>query len=65
MRPDSVVMPTPLPSDDLGFLERVENLAIQKFIPEFAVEALAVAVFPRAARHDVGRLRAHPSERVT
>ena len=37
-------------------LERVEDFAVEQFVTEFRVEALAVAVFPWTARHDVGGL---------
>ena len=62
MGPDPVVVPAPVFGDDLSFLERIKDLAIQEFISQVAVKALAVAVFPRAPRHDVGRLRAHSAE---
>jgi hypothetical protein len=35
------------------------RVAIQKFIPQLRVEALAIAVLPRAARHDVSRSSTH------
>lgn len=35
-------------------LERVEDFAVEQFVTEFRVEALAIAVFPWTARHDVG-----------
>ena len=55
MGPDPVVVAAPVFGDDLSFLERIKDLAIQEFISQVAVKALAVAVFPRAPRHDVGR----------
>lgn len=39
-------MDAPLLDDDLGFPEAVKDLAVQKFVPELAVEGLAVAVLP-------------------
>ena len=42
--------------DDLGLLESVEDLAVEKFVPELRVEALAISVLPGTARHDVGGL---------
>jgi len=36
----------------LGLLERVEDLAVQKFVPELPVEAFAVAVLPRTGLLD-------------
>ena len=47
MRTDSVVVLTPFFDDDLGFLERVEDLSIEQLVAELCVEALAVAVLPR------------------
>lgn len=38
--------------DDLRLLGR--DFAVQQFVTELRIEALAIAVFPRAARHDVG-----------
>ena len=45
MRPSCIVMDAPLFDDRLG-REAVEDLAIEAFIPELAVEGLAVAVLP-------------------
>ena len=47
-------MLSPVFDDDLRFLERVEDFAVEQFVTEFRVEALAIAVFPWTARHDVG-----------
>ena len=44
MWPDSVVVTAPLLDQHLGLLQRVEDLAIEQFIPELSVEALVVAV---------------------
>ena len=46
VRPSRVVVDAPLFDDHLGFLKAVEDLAIEAFIPELAVEGLAVAVLP-------------------
>ena len=54
-----VVVATPALDDDLGLLERVEDFAIEELVAELRVEALDVAVLPRAARGDVGGLRAY------
>jgi hypothetical protein len=43
---------------DLRFAQRVEDLAVQQLVAQLAVEALAVAILPRAAGRDVQRLRA-------
>src|SRR3712207_7897055 len=53
---DGVVMPPPTFDHDLGLPKRVEALAVAQLVPKPGVEALHVAVFPRAARRDVGRL---------
>jgi hypothetical protein len=42
-----VVVDAPGLDYHLSFLETVEDLAIQAFIPELAIEGLAVAVLPR------------------
>jgi hypothetical protein len=39
-------MDAPLFDDHLGFPEAVEDLAIEAFISELAIEGLAVAVLP-------------------
>jgi hypothetical protein len=41
---------------DLGFDKAEEDLAVEQFIAQLAVEALAVAVLPGAAGLDVGGL---------
>src|SRR5210317_140472 len=45
--------------DELGLLQRVEDLSAEQFITQAAVDRLAVAVLPGAARCDVRRLAAH------
>src|SRR5215212_4927393 len=55
MRTVAVVVPPPAFDHDLGFRQRVEDLAVEQLVAELAVEALAVAVLPRAAGLDVGR----------
>jgi hypothetical protein len=47
MRALGVVVFPPVFDDDLGFAKRVEDLAIQQFVPEAGVEAFAVSVFPK------------------
>ena len=56
MRPYGVVVASPGFDHDLGLLQCVEDLAVEQFIAQFAVEAFAIAVLPRAARLDIGRL---------
>src|SRR5215472_1318412 len=54
MRPDSIVVPSPTLDDDLGFAQRIEDLAVEKLVAQACIEALDKAVLPRAARGDVG-----------
>ena len=58
MRAHGIVMAPPALDDDLRLLQRVEDLAVEQFVPQAGVEALDVAVLPRTARRDVGRLGA-------
>jgi hypothetical protein len=53
VRPDRIVVFAPLLDDDSCFLETVEDLAIEQFVAQLAVEALAVTILPGAARRDV------------
>ena len=39
----------------LQFLEGVEDLSIEQFVPEAGIEALSVSVLPRRAWLNVGR----------
>ncbi len=57
MWPLGVVIAPPCLDDDLGLGEAVEDLTVEQFISEFRVEALAVAVLPRASRLDERGLR--------
>ena len=61
MRPDRVEVPPPAFDDDLGFLQRVEDFAAEKFVAQTCIEALDVAVLPWTAWCDVGGLRANSS----
>ena len=54
MRAERVVEAAPAFHDDAGLGERVEDLTIEKLVPDAGIEALDVAVLPRAARRDVG-----------
>ena len=47
-----VVVAPPCLDDDLGLGEAVEDLTVEQFVAKLRVEALAVAVLPRAARLD-------------
>ena len=57
MRSLSVVVDPPGFDQNLRLSEGEEDLAIEQLVAELAVEALAVAVFPRTAGLDVGGLR--------
>ena len=46
----------------LCLLQRRENLPVEEFVPEFAVEAFDVAVLPRTSRLDEQRLDSQPRE---
>src|SRR5664279_3446261 len=56
MRSNRVVVPSPTLDDHPGFFQRVEDFPVEQLITQLRVEALAVSVLPRAARHDVGGL---------
>ncbi len=64
MRPFLVVVLAPCFDNDPCLLQAVEDLAVEQFVPELAVEALAVAVLPRAARLNEQRVRADLREPV-
>lgn len=55
-------MPAPGLDQYLSLAQRREDLPVVKFIPGLGVEALAVAVLPRAAGLDVECLDADPFE---
>ena len=57
VRPDGVVVSPPLLDDDLSLAERVEDLAIEKFIPEAGIEAFAVSILPGGTRFDDAALK--------
>ena len=52
MRPNRIVLPAPLLDENLGLLERIEDLPIHELVLQLAVEALIVPILPRAARFD-------------
>ena len=62
MRPDGIVVASPVLDQHLRLAERREDLAVQELISELRVQALVVAVLPRASRFDVERLDADPTE---
>ena len=47
VRPDCVVVFPLVLNHDLSLFQAVKDLAVEQFIPEPGVEALAIAVFPR------------------
>jgi hypothetical protein len=47
-----IVVPTPGLDDDPRLGEAVEDFPVEQFVAKLRVEALAVAVLPRAARLD-------------
>ena len=53
---------TPDLRQHLCLLQRRENLPVEEFVPEFAVEAFDVAVLPRTPRLDEQRLDSQPRE---
>ena len=57
-------MPPPLLDHDAGFLQGVEHLAVEEFIAQLRVEALAIPVLPRTARFDVGGRRSNRRDPV-
>src|SRR5579875_1274630 len=65
VRPNCVVVDAPAFGQHAQFLQRVENLSIQKLIPELRVERLAIAVFPWRARFDIQCLRARVDQPLT
>jgi len=47
VRSDCVEVVPPAFDQDLGFSQRVEDLAVEQLISEAGIEALTIAVFPR------------------
>ena len=54
MCPEGVVLPAPAIGQALGLSHRGEQLGVEEFIPEPAVERFSKAVLPRGAWLDVG-----------
>jgi hypothetical protein len=63
--PKAVVTMAPLLDQDLGLLQGVKDLEVQEFVPELAVEALAVAVLPGTAGLDEQRADFQPGQPST
>ena len=57
MRTHAIIVPPPLLDDDLCLAQGRKYLPVQQFVAQPAVEALNIAVLPRAAALDVGRAR--------
>lgn len=55
-------MAPPAFDNDPGFAQSVEDLAIKQFVPKAGIEALHIAVLPRATRLDVRRLGARSGD---
>ncbi len=51
--PDGVVVNPPAFSQDLHFLERVEDLTVEELVAQLRVEAFTVPVLPWAAGFDI------------
>jgi len=64
MRAERVVEAPPAFHDDACLSERVEDLAIEKLVTDAGVEALDVAILPRAPRLDIGGLCADGGDPV-
>lgn len=59
MGSDGIVVVTPLFDQNLGLLKTAEDLPVEQFVPQLAVEAFAIAVLPGAARLDVEGFGTH------
>lgn len=59
MRSDCAVVAPPSLDQDLGLSQRIEDLAVQKLVPEAGIEAFAIAVLPWRSWCDEGRLGAY------
>ena len=62
VRANLVVGAPPAFDEHFGFPTRLEDLAIEQFVSQLAVETLDIAIFPRTSRFDEQRLDTHPSE---
>jgi len=60
-----IVVFSPLLDDHLGFLEAVEDFAVEQLVSKLAIEAFVVAVLPRTTGRDEHGLRANPLEPIT
>ena len=64
MRSDGVVVPSPAFDQNLSLVQGREDLAVEQFVPEPGVEALAVTGLPWTARLDEQCLYTDPAEPV-
>lgn len=62
MRSAVIVIKPPTINDPTGLRQAKEQFSIQQFVPETTVEALHVAVFPRAPLGNEQRLHGGPVE---
>ena len=62
MRPSLVVVHPPLVENDPGLRQAQEQFPVEQLVAESAVEALHVAVFPRARLLDIERADARPRQ---
>ncbi len=62
MGSNGIVQPSPLLDEDNSLGQRVEDLAVEELLPQFAVEALIVAVLSRTSRLDEERLHADSAQ---
>ena len=65
MRPHCVVVIPPPIDQDLGFTQRIEDLAIKQLVSEFTVEALDESILPRVPRLDIQRGHTHMAQPVS
>ena len=62
MRAVQFVFLPPLLDEHLGFLERIEDLAVEEFIPNLAGLGLRMAILPRVSWLDEEGLDAEPAD---
>jgi len=60
----AVIVLSPLFDDDLCLLECVEDFAVEQFVAEPSVEALAISVLPGRPWGDVGSLAPYSADPV-
>ena len=64
VRADVVVVVSPLFQNDLRLFQRMEGFTVQAFIAQAAIEALVIAILPRAARFNIQGLYPKPWQPV-